>query len=252
MSADRNENVRTAGRTLLIFEEFANRQEPMSLSELAVRIGSPVSSVHALVKTLRKLGYVYVLDERKLIYPTRRILDIAKRISVNDPVVAVCQPAMARLQERTGETIILGKLQNDVIVYLNVVESAHSIRYSARPGDLKPLFSSAVGKSMLGQMTDDELGKLLEKRNLPAVTSNTITDPVKLLADVKEGRERNYYVTRGENVGDVMGIASTVAFAGEVVGLAIAGPISRLQSREAENAELLLQAVQEIRSAAGE
>ena len=36
------------------------------------------------------------------------------------------------------------------MIYLQVLESPHPIRYSARPGDLKQLHSSAIGKAMLG------------------------------------------------------------------------------------------------------
>ena len=71
--------VKTAARTLDVFEVFAAARGPLTLTELAARLGSPLSSCHALVRTLQSRGYVYILDERKRVYPTKRLLLLAQQ-----------------------------------------------------------------------------------------------------------------------------------------------------------------------------
>lgn len=232
MPDEKTDNVKTAGRTLDLFEVFARKRGPLSLSDLAQQIGSPVSSAHALVKTLRARGFVYVLDERKLIYPTKRILSIAQLIAENDPVVELALPILTEIQKKSEETLILGKRQGDHIVYLEVLESNHSIRYSARPGDTKPLHSSAIGKAMSSLVSDAELRALMKKTAKTKVTPSTITDPDELCADIAAGRERGVFVTRGENVPDVMAIAIPVTVGEEPFGIAIAGPMQRMTEKE--------------------
>ena len=233
------ENVKTAGRTLDLFEVFAEARGPLSLTELAQAIESPISSTHALVRTLRARGYLYVLEERKLIYPTRRILKIAQSMTHEDPLIDLAQAEMRRLLLATNETILLGKQQGEHITYLEVLESTHSIRYSAEPGDTRPLHSSAIGKATLSVLQDDEILALLHKAGLKRITKTTIVDTKALLEDIRAGRQHNTFITRGENVADVMGIAISLHLGGEAVGIAIAGPMSRVSEKEKEYIALL-------------
>ena len=226
MCADKTDNVKTAGRTLDLFEVFARKRAPMSLSELAHEIGSPVSSTHALVRPLRARGFVYVLDDRRMIYPTKRILSVAERIAQNDPVVELALPALTKLQRQSDETVILGKRQQDHIVYLEVLESANSIRYSARAGDTKPLHSSSIGKAMLSLVPESDLPALLERIGQKRVTDQTIT------TDLAESRASRTFVSRGENVADVMGLATLVNIGNEAFGISIVGPMPRLLAKE--------------------
>lgn len=241
-----SESVKAATRTVDLFETFARVQGPLSLTELAQHIGAPVSSVHALVRTLRARGYVYMLEERKLIYPTKRLLHIAQRVSKNDPVIEILGPTMRRLLAATDETIILGKHQGLYVTYLEVLESSQSIRYSAQPGDTKPLHSSAIGKAMLALLSEDELSRTVRKIDLPKVTDNTIVDQDLLIRNVREGREQGYFVTIGENVADVMAISVHCVVGGEHVGIAIAGPVHRLRLKEKEYADLLTAAATKL------
>ncbi len=223
--------VKAAARTLALFEVFARTRAPMSLTELAQQMKSPISSCHALVRTLQARGYVYVLDERKRVYPTKRLAVIAQAIAAHDPVIERLSPILRRLQNVTGETVLMGKRQGDAVTYLEVIEGVHTIRYAAQPGDTKPLHSSAIGKAMLGALDEQEHRRLLQRLKLPRVTDRTITDPEDLRAQIAASRRRGYFVTRGENVPDVMAIAIARQINDQPYGIAIAGPIARIEAR---------------------
>ena len=199
--------VKTAARTLDVFEVFAAARGPLTLTELAARLGSPLSSCHALVRTLQSRGYVYILDERKRVYPTKRLLLLAQQIAQNDPVLDQIGPVLAALQADTGETVILGKRQGQAITYLDVLESRRTIRYAAQPGDVKPLHSSATGEAMLGPLPESERAKLA--RVLPGITATTIRGPDAPLADLAADASRGFFTTRGANLPRVMAIAAS-------------------------------------------
>ena len=141
--------VTAVERVLDIFEAFHKVQKPLSLTGLAEITGIPKSSCHAIVGTLTARGYLYSLTRPRALYPTRRFLDIARTIHENDPFVERVMPLLERLGEASRETVILGKRQGDAVIYLQVVESPHPIRYSAKPGEFKPLHSSSIGKALL-------------------------------------------------------------------------------------------------------
>ena len=236
----RPESVKTAARTLHLFETFAEHQAPLALTDLAKRIDAPISSCHALVRTLQNLGYVYVLEEKKRVYPTKRLLQVAQSIASHDPLLESVSPVLEDLRDELGETVILGKRQDHSVVYLDIIEGTHTVRYAANPGDAKPLHSSAIGKAMLGEESGKSLKSLLEQLPMPSITASTITDRDQLLDDILNGQRRGYFVTRGENVGDVMALAIARTVFGETLGLAIAGPMERMSRHYERYREALI------------
>ncbi len=221
-------DVKTAGRTLALFETFAKVQTPLSLSELARALHAPPSSCFNLVRALQARGYLYALRPARQPYPKPPRFEVAKAIAAGEPWLARVEPVLVHLRNQTQETVILGKRQGDRVVYLDVIEGPQSIRYSSQAGEHKPLHSSAIGKALLGTLGPAELAELLQQLPLAHVTEATITDRGTLLANLKRGRKRGYFVTAGENVADVMAIAATVRLDGDDYGIAIAGPLQRM------------------------
>lgn len=232
--------VTAVERLLDIFEAFDKIQKPLSLTDLAEMTNIPKSSCHAIVGTLIARGYLYSLARPRALYPTRRFFDLARAIHEKDPFVERVMPMLERLRDASRETVILGKRQGDAVIYLQVVESLHSIRYSAKPGEFKPLHSSAIGKALIGSLKEPELRALLAGRDLAAVTGSTLTDEEALVADILESRRRGYFLTRGENVADVWAVSAFLSVNSETLAIAIAGPRHRMENNVAECAQLLL------------
>lgn len=217
-------------RAFAILESFEQERRPLSLKELGELCRTPASTCHSLVHTLLRRGYLYQSGRRKDLYPTRRLYDMGATIVAHDPVLQRLLPAMERLRAETRETVILGKRQKDEIVYLEVLESPQVIRYSARAGDIKPLQSTCIGKTMLAALPSDAARRWLQDHPPRKVTAGTITSAAKLLENLEEGRRAGFQVTRGENVADVTALAVPLALANERFGLAVAGPSYRIEA----------------------
>jgi IclR family acetate operon transcriptional repressor len=220
-------DVKTACRTVELFELFARQRAPLSLSEMARALSAPLSSCFNLVRTLEGRGYLYGVSGRR-IYPTRKLLDVGKSIMVGEPWMERFEPKLWALREATQETTILGKRQGDQAIYLAVVEGPQNVRYSAQAGDLKPLHSSSIGKALLIAMSRAEREALVAKLPLEARTPASITDPAALLQDLDKCAARGFTETRGENVPDVMAIAMPVRLGSDVYAIAVAGPMHRM------------------------
>lgn len=227
-------------RMLDIFETFHRLRKPLSLTDLAELTGIPKSSCHAIVRSLTTRGFLYSLTRPRALYPTRRMYDLAREIHDKDPFVERVMPMLERLRDSSRETVILGKRQGDEVIYLQVVESMHPIRYSARPGEYKPLHSSAIGKALLGSLKEAEMREQVARQPLPAVTASTLTDPQALAQDILDSRRRGYFVTRGENVPDVWAVSAFLSINADTVAIAIAGPRHRMDGNIVECAQLLL------------
>ena len=227
-------------RVIDIFEAFQTTQRPLSLTDLAEIVGVPKSTCHAIVSTLTARGYLYTLTRPRALYPTRRMFDVARDIAANDPLIERATPVLERLRDATRETVILGKRQGDSVIYLQVFEGPHAIRYSAKPGEFKPLHSSSIGKALLGSLKEAELREWLKERELPTITTATKTDPELLIDDVLKSRKLGYFVTRGENVPDVWAVAAFLSAPHEPIAVAVAGPQHRIEGNIPEIARLLV------------
>ncbi len=233
-------NVKTAGRTLDLFEAFAREGKPLSLSQLARAIDAPVSSCFGIVRTLEARGYLYEVKARGGFYPTRLLFEQARIIASHDPLAERFVPLLEKLRDQTGETVLLSKRLDRQAVYLVVLDSLHSIRYSPKVGEFRPLHASASGKALLGSLTPVLRNEMLSGMKLPRVTSRTITSRAALEADLEQGRARGWYVTHGETVADLMAVAVAVTLSGETYSVALAGPMHRMDSALKRYAKLLV------------
>jgi len=240
--------MKTSIRTLDIFETFATVKRPLTLTELANELSTPVSSCFGLVRALESKGYLHLYGDRKALYPTRRMLRNVQIIGEHEPVLPRIAPVLQALREATRETVILGQIHasGTSVVYLDVLEGPQTVRYAARIGDLKALHASAIGKTLLAAMPPERFEATVRKAKLAPVTPATLVSLDALRADLALGRERGYQMTRGENVADVAAIAAGVAVAGRLHGVAIAGPLARMDAELARHAEALRTAVAEI------
>lgn len=219
--------IRSAVRALRIFETFAEAGEALSLSHLAQRLDIPVSSCHGLINTLKSMGYVYAIGGRRF-YPTRKCLHLAQTIADHDPLVELLRPILRELRDRSAETVLLAKRQDDAMVLLDVLESPQPIRYVAAAGSLMPLHSSAAGKALLGTLDDDALLLLLDRLELAPITERTHFQPAILANEIRQGRARGYHLGLGEHVPDVAGLAAIADFAGDTLVIALEGPVHRI------------------------
>lgn len=240
--------VKSAARTLDIFEVFAQVRKPQTLKELAARIGAPVSSTSMLVNTLVGRGYVYSLGKRGALYPTRRLLDVARTLATNDPIIGRVRPLLEALRDRMEETVTFSTREGQCLVYLDVVESPHAIRFSAQPGELRPLHANSAGKAILAEMSAQQRRRLIAELPMTRLTPATVVDPTALEAELAIGKARGWFLNDGESVADVMAVGRAVGIRNEWFGLAIVGPIHRMSSRVVDYAKALTRTVHDMES----
>src|SRR5437868_8962756 len=200
-------DVKTAVRTLDLFEAFTGECKPLSLSDIARAIGAPVSSCFGLVKTLEKRGYLYSFGTRRAFYPTRKMLENVRRIAVHDPLEDIARPMLEALAARSGETVLFARRAGVQVVYVDVIESAHKVRYAAQAGEFYPIHCSASGKAILAGLSEATRAELLSQLRLERVTPQTITKKTALLKELAVSTQRGWFVNRGEHIADVMAVA---------------------------------------------
>jgi len=243
--------VKTADRTLDLFELFAREQRPLNLSQIAQLLAIPLSSAHGLIKTLQARGYLFELSRREGYYPSRRLPSLAEAIAAATPVGALVSPILGALRAESKESVVLVKRQGDRVQYVEVFETDESVRFSPVAGETKPIHTTASGKAILSTLAPDALDAALARLDLAPVTELSVTTPRELRDHIEKGRKRGYWVVAGENTRDLMALAAPVRIGGEVFAVVVGGPPPRIRAAIAEHAQRLLRACAEVERVAG-
>ncbi|HEX6959938.1 MAG TPA: IclR family transcriptional regulator [Ferrovibrio sp.] len=245
-------DVKTAGRVFDLFEVFAALKRPATLSELSREMEIPVSSCFNLLRTIENRGYLYSVKPRGSLYPTKRILEVARVIAANDPIAARISPLLQALRDASEETIVFAKRRGLHVVYLDVLESPHRIRYSAQIGEIREMYSNSIGKAIMSHLPLDERHALYGQMSMTKHTPATLTTKRELDADIEKSIRRGWFSNVGETVSDVMSIAVPVNVGGDICGISLVGPIHRMKPKLQQHIELIQKAAKAVEAAVGE
>jgi DNA-binding IclR family transcriptional regulator len=233
-------SVKTALRVIEIIEVYAREKRPLALSELARLLEVPVSSCLALIRTLAGLGYLYEVGRRNGYYPTGRLLAMAQQIAHNDPVRDRVYPSLLELREATRETVVFAKLTpDDRVVYLEVLDSPHTIRYAPVAGEFRGLHANSLGKALLSTLPREKRQALLRKGPLTRFNEKTMVDPDVVEADIAASRQRGWFRNLGESLAEVGAIAWPLALGGEHYAISVGAPVYRIEPNQEAYARIL-------------
>ncbi len=189
--------VKSAQRVVEVFEFFAQRRAPATLTQICAALDYPPSSTFALLKTLRELGYLdYSVDDRTFV-PTVRAALLG--LWVNDALLqdGTIVRLMYRLRDETGCTAVLGVQSGDQVQYIQVVKGTDaSDRTDVATGAVRPLLRSAMGVVILALKSKTELRALVSRINArePAPRQVRLNE---LLTRIEAYRELGYANSEG-------------------------------------------------------
>lgn len=250
---ERTYSIAVVGRALDVLEALAASDEPMGTTDFARQLGMTKSAVFRILATLEERGYVSkdAVTARYTLGP--RLASLGERALSSIDLRQVARPVMERLHAAFGETVNLGVLDGSEIVYLDMVESHHGLRMSARIGSRHPAHSTALGKAMLAFLPVNDLDDRLSNR-LAAQTSHTVTNPAALREQLRHARARGTSEEVGENEEGArcLGVAIFDQRGLPTAALSVSAPETRIDDvRSGEIARALLDASREITQAIG-
>jgi DNA-binding IclR family transcriptional regulator len=243
--------VRQVENLLDLFELYAQRRAPLTLTALSKALDMPKSSTFNLIDTLLARGFLYETKPRSGFYPTRRLLDLARSVMEGDPLLQRIHGELETLAESTGETALLSARDHGEVVYVDVVESSALIRYFAKVGDRRPIYTTSSGKAILTTYPPAERDTILRSLTYIGHQPTTKASAGELATNLQEAVARGWCEDHAEFTPDVMGLGVPVIGGERRFGLAVAGPLYRMQDRREELALLLQSAAGRIQRILG-
>jgi DNA-binding IclR family transcriptional regulator len=270
-----------------LLDVLAASSSGLGVNELARRIGVNASTASRLLATLQESGLV-TRDAHGGPYRLGlRLLTLADRVLAQQDVRTLARPLLIRLVDDTGETATLSLPGDEAAITVDFVPSPSSVSSMARVGRPSVPHATAAGKVMLAfaegapvaaerSGDTDDVGLEAAARaveaaqpeplagvddRLPEVgqplhsfTEQTITDPVRLAAELADVRRWGWAEAAGEREPDLAALAAPVfGRDGELVAiLGLQGPVARLPAeKRAALSEPLVAAAAELGAALG-
>jgi DNA-binding IclR family transcriptional regulator len=199
--------IKSARRTLQVFELFAELRRPAAVVEIHRRLDIPQSSASKLLKTFRKMGYLQYDSNNRTYVPTLRTAVLSGWLHDqwfgNESMLQV----MESLRNRLNTSVILGIQTDTHVLYMLALQAMVAPRPALSIGTLRPLCKAAVGKALLMKKTSKEIGLLVRRINAEEEDPKERINLNALLEDLAISNKRGFALSSGAVIAGVSVVA---------------------------------------------
>jgi DNA-binding IclR family transcriptional regulator len=218
-------------RVFALLDCFTAEEAHHTLAELAARTGIPKPTVHRLTG---------VLVDQRLLRRTRtgfslglRLFELGELVGERRHLRDASLPVLEELFEQTHETIHLGVMDGDEVLYFMKIAGYRAFPLPTRAGGRWPAHASALGKVLLAFDSAEQLRKTLPSE-LKALTPYTITGLNRLSAQLARARREGVaYESEEAVLGNACVAAPIFNLARRpVAAVSVSGPPMRLRAEQ--------------------
>jgi IclR family transcriptional regulator, KDG regulon repressor len=232
----RKRRVQAVDHAVDILECLAGTAGAVGVSELARQTGLSKATVYHLLATLEARRLVIREPDSASYRLGWALYEMGIRIARGTDVSRVARPFLDRLASETGESVLLGVLDSDSVLYLERGDAPSGFHMVAAAGIRSPLHATASGKLLLAFAGEEEIERYLGEAPLESFTANTLTDPKKLRKQLAEIRESGYATCWQERELGLCSVAVPLRdhTGATVASLTLAGPAGRVTEDSVE------------------
>ncbi len=215
-----------------VLEAFSqNPQTSVSLEEITQSVGLAKTTVHRLLYSMKKIGYVDQHEQTGNYMLAPKFFELGRRVLPYQRVASMAKPLLENLRLRCGESVHVGVLDKGLITYIAVVESPNPYRCAAVTGEYNYAHSTALGKCLLAYQPESEIEEIIREHGLPKLARNTITNGTQLIEELRKVHENGVATNIEENIDGVICVAAPILdHSGmPVAALSVSGPAIRME-----------------------
>ncbi|CAI0731335.1 DNA-binding transcriptional regulator KdgR [Serratia ficaria] len=189
------DSVSSVMKVFGILQALGDERE-IGITELSQRVMMSKSTVYRFLQTMKSLGYVSQEGESEKYALTLKLFELGAKSLQNVDLIRSADVQMRELSNHTRETIHLGALDEDSIVYIHKIDSMYNLRMYSRIGRRNPLHSTAIGKVLLAWRDRAEVDEILSQVEFTRSTAHTLGSAAELLPVLEQVRAQGF----GEDV----------------------------------------------------
>ncbi len=238
--------VNSVNKAMEILDSYTLNKPMLGITELSKKLEVSKSTIHRLITTMQKKGFLEQDPETRKYKLGLNILRLSEVIYKNNDIRTISLPIMHKLRDQTEESVYLNIISQEQLgrICIAKFESYHGLKHSVEIGKLLPLHVAASGKILLAYQDEGKIRQVLNH-----ILDNGNNEKEELLRDLKKIREQGYGFSVGERIPGASSLSAPIKNNKNrvIAGLTISGPTIRFTSEKIEQfIELLLSATLEI------
>lgn len=184
--------VKTAGRVLDLLELIIKANNPLTFVEIKNALDIPKSSLYYLLQDLVNYEYFTYDPVTKQYSKGMRLVQYATVCVNNTNILREISLGLKEISMEFGEASHAGALEGRFVTYLSKIDGSNEISLTSGVGLRTPAHSTAMGKVLLSDLTEQEYFDKFKNVELEQITPHTITNLEELLLEIKKVSEQGY------------------------------------------------------------
>jgi IclR family KDG regulon transcriptional repressor len=207
-------------------------QGKVGVTELSQKLMMSKATTYRFLQTMKTLGYVKQEAEADKYSLTMKLFKLGSLSLDEVDLIELADQDMRVISAATNEALHLGAFDEDAIIYIHKIDSNYNLRMQSRIGRRNPLYSTAIGKVLLADKTDDEVRTILSSVHFKKHTNQTHTDAESLIAELKQVRIQHFAEDNEEQEPGLYCIAVPIydRFGRVIAGISISFPTIRFDA----------------------
>jgi DNA-binding IclR family transcriptional regulator len=214
-------------RAVSVLLYLREREEPVTVGELAEALSVPANTVYRIVRTL-EMGGLVDRSHRPYVSLGLRMMDLgqAKQRQLSRELAPFAMPILEALTADTDETSLLIMPTGARAICIFAVETSRAIRLSYEPGRVFPLYAGASGKILLPWMSPQLMETAIAQGDGHVLPGGRRLTAAELRRDIESMRENGYCVSHGEVDAGASAVGAPVFGRGGQIfaAISVAGP----------------------------
>ncbi|MGH9309303.1 MAG: IclR family transcriptional regulator [Vicinamibacterales bacterium] len=192
MRASNTPSVPALVRGLTILERIARSRRGLTFAQLTRLFDFPKSSVHTLLLTLEREGWVQRDTETARYMVGTKIVDLAGTTVDGVVLREKAAPLLHALAAELDMTTHLAVLDRDAVAVIAKIERAGRPQVATWIGKRVDVHCTSLGKCLIAYLNDEHLDRLIGTRRLLRHNENTIVSPALLKRELARVRAADY------------------------------------------------------------
>ena len=209
-------NVRSIQRAIRILTTLAEHPYPLGLLELSEYVNLSRASVHRILMTLVRVGWVEQNPRTTKYRLGMGAVGVGIVGMVTNPLIRDSQTYLTRLSDWSGHDSVLSTLIGGKTVQLRRAAGINTELIDFEAGHPQPAYAMADGKLLLSYLDEAEAESLLRSEGMRAFTASTITDVTTMLRELETIRKQGFAVDNFERFEAGRGLAVPVMGEGDL------------------------------------
>jgi DNA-binding IclR family transcriptional regulator len=194
MVASNIPSVPSVERVLTLFEFLAHSRRGFSLSEISQKLKMPKSSVHLLVTTLERRGYL----QKNLVTGQFRfglkLLTLSRMAFDGLELREEARPFLSTLVRETGLTSHMAILEGNEAVVIEKIEAPGLVKIASWVGRRMEINCTSLGKALVAYLPEEEFDRQFKSKGFIRHNQRTIISISKLKEDLARVRDLRYSI----------------------------------------------------------